>query len=219
MQMRTLNAATPSLTPLSVLSETRTETRKAPLLPIASPLKLPNSPAFIKTQPALHQCFSRTLHGGLLLLPSLLPNGFAKALSYEEALQQTTGFSSSVDFDPNGILDTVVSFVTENPTVIAGGTVALAVPLILSRLLKNPKPWGVESARSAYAKLGDDATAQLLDIRPLKESRDVGSPDIKGFGKKPVSIAYNGEDKPGFLTKLSLKFKEPENTTLFIIDK
>ncbi|KAK8284421.1 hypothetical protein V6Z12_D08G159000 [Gossypium hirsutum] len=199
--MRTLNAATPSLTPLSVLSETRTETRKAPLLPIASPLKLPNSPAFIKTQPALHQCFSRTLHGGLLLLPSLLPNGFAKALSYEEALQQTTGFSSSVDFDPNGILDTVVSFVTENPTVIAGGTVALAVPLILSRLLKNPKPWGVESARSAYAKL------------------DVGSPDIKGFGKKPVSIAYNGEDKPGFLTKLSLKFKEPENTTLFIIDK
>ncbi|KAB2017361.1 hypothetical protein E1A91_D08G158400v1 [Gossypium mustelinum] len=219
MQMRTLNAATPSLTPLSVLSETRTETRKAPLLPIASPLKLPNSPAFIKTQPALHQCFSRTLHGGLLLLSSLLPNGFAKALSYEEALQQTTGFSSSVDFDPNGILDTVVSFVTENPTVIAGGTVALAVPLILSRLLKNPKPWGVESARSAYAKLGDDATAQLLDIRPLKESRDVGSPDIKGFGKKPVSIAYNGEDKPGFLTKLSLKFKEPENTTLFIIDK
>ncbi|TYG57751.1 hypothetical protein ES288_D08G168200v1 [Gossypium darwinii] len=208
MQMRTLNAATPSLTPLSVLSETRTETRKAPLLPIASPLKLPNSPAFIKTQPALHQCFSRTLHGGLLLLSSLLPNGFAKALSYEEALQQTTGFSSSVDFDPNGILDTVVSFVTENPTVIAGGTVALAVPLILSRLLKNPKPWGVESARSAYAKLGDDATAQ-----------DVGSPDIKGFGKKPVSIAYNGEDKPGFLTKLSLKFKEPENTTLFIIDK
>lgn len=219
MQMRTLNAATPSLTPLSVLSETRTEARKAPLLPIASPLKLPNSPAFIKTQPALHQCLSRTLHGGLLLLSSLLPNGFAKALSYEEALQQTTGFSSSVDFDPNGILDTVVSFATENPTVVAGGTVALAVPLILSQLLKNPKPWGVESARSAYAKLGDDATAQLLDIRPLKESRDVGSPDIKGFGKKPVSIAYNGEDKPGFLTKLSLKFKEPENTTLFIMDK
>ncbi|KAG4187836.1 hypothetical protein ERO13_A08G125900v2 [Gossypium hirsutum] len=219
MQMRTLNAATPSLTPLSVLSETRTEARKAPLLPIASPLKLPNSPAFIKTQPALHQCLSRTLHGGLLLLSSLLPNGFAKALSYEEALQQTTGSSSSVNFDPNGILDTVVSFATENPTVVAGGTVALAVPLILSQLLKNPKPWGVESARSAYAKLGDDATAQLLDIRPLKESRDVGSPDIKGFGKKPVSIAYNGEDKPVFLTKLSLKFKEPENTTLFIMDK
>ncbi|PPR92875.1 hypothetical protein GOBAR_AA27798 [Gossypium barbadense] len=217
--MRTLNAATPSLTPLSVLSETRTEARKAPLLPIASPLKLPNSPAFIKTQPALHQCLSRTLHGGLLLLSSLLPNGFAKALSYEEALQQTTGSSSSVNFDPNGILDTVVSFATENPTVVAGGTVALAVPLILSQLLKNPKPWGVESARSAYAKLGDDATAQLLDIRPLKESRDVGSPDIKGFGKKPVSIAYNGEDKPVFLTKLSLKFKEPENTTLFIMDR
>ncbi|KAK8639671.1 hypothetical protein V6N13_138043 [Hibiscus sabdariffa] len=217
--MKTVNGATPSSPPLSVLSDRRTEPRKAPLVSIASPLKLPNSPAFIKTQPALHDCLSRSLHGGLLLLSSVLPAGFAKALSYEEALQQTTGSSSSFEIDPNGILDSVVGFATENPTVVAGGSVVLAVPLILSQLLKNSKPWGVESARNAYAKLGDDATAQLLDIRPLKEIRDFGSPDIRGFGKKPVSIAYNSEDKAGFLKKLSLKFKDPENTTLFIIDK
>jgi chitinase domain-containing protein 1 len=47
----------------------------------------------------------------------------------------------------------------------------------------------------------------------------VGSPDIRGLRKKPVPIVYEGEDKPGFLKKLSLKFKEPENTTLFILDK
>ncbi|XWS76894.1 hypothetical protein CRYUN_Cryun01aG0217100 [Craigia yunnanensis] len=215
--MKALNAA--SLTPLSVLCERRTETRKVSSLLIASPLKLQNSAAFIKTPPTLQECLSRSLHGGIVLLSSVLPSGFARALSYEEALQQTTGSSSSFDFDPNGILDSVVSFVTENPTVVAGGTVVLAVPLILSQLLKNSKPWGVESARSAYAKLGDDATAQLLDIRALKEFREVGSPDIRGFGKKPVSIAFKGEDKPGFLKRLSLKFKEPENTTLFIIDK
>ncbi|XP_039021397.1 rhodanese-like domain-containing protein 4, chloroplastic [Hibiscus syriacus] len=213
------NGATPRLTTLTILSDRSTETRKPPLLSIASPLRLPNSPLFIKTQPALHYCLSRSLHGGLLLLSSVLPAGFAKALSYEETLQQTTRSPSSLEVDPSGILDSVLGFATENPTVVAGGAVVLAVQLILSQLLKNPKPWGVESAKNAYAKLGDDATVQLLDIRPLKEIRDVGSPDIRGFGKKPVSVAYNGEDKPGFLKKLSLKFKEPENTTLFIIDK
>ncbi|XP_022770557.1 rhodanese-like domain-containing protein 4, chloroplastic isoform X2 [Durio zibethinus] len=215
--MKALNAA--SLRPLSVLFERRTETRKLASFSIASPLKLPNSAAFIKTPPALQECLSRSLHGGIVLLSSVLPSSSAKALSYDEALQQITGSSSSFDFNPNGILDSVVSFVTENPTVVAGGTVVLAVPLILSQLLNNSKPWGVESARSAYAKLGDDATAQLLDIRALKEFRQVGSPDIRGFGKKPVSIAFKGEEKPGFLKKLSLKFKEPEKTTLFIIDK
>ncbi|KAJ6679802.1 RHODANESE-LIKE DOMAIN-CONTAINING PROTEIN 4 CHLOROPLASTIC [Salix purpurea] len=61
--------------------------------------------------------------------------------------------------------------------------------------------------------------AQLLDIRLPVEFRQVGSPDIRGLSKKPVPIVYEGEDKPGFLKKLSLKFKEPENTTLFILDK
>ncbi|XP_022759583.1 rhodanese-like domain-containing protein 4, chloroplastic [Durio zibethinus] len=215
--MNVLNAA--SSTPLSVLSERRTETRKVSSLSNAPPLKLSNSSAFIKTSPTLQGCLSRSLHGGIVLLSSVLPSGVARALSYEEALQQITGSSSSIDFGPNGVLDSVVSFVTENPTVVAGGAVVLAVPLILSQLFKNSKPWGVESAKSAYAKLGDDATAQLLDIRALKEFRQVGSPDLRGFGKKPVSIAFKGGDKPGFLKNLSLKFKEPENTTLFIIDK
>ncbi|KAJ0042385.1 hypothetical protein Pint_17335 [Pistacia integerrima] len=66
---------------------------------------------------------------------------------------------------------------------------------------------------------GEDGSAQLLDIRPPSEFRQVGSPDVRGLGKKPVSIVYKGEDKPGFLKKLSLKFKDPENTTLFILDK
>lgn len=153
-----------------------------------------------------------------MLLSSVLSTGLAKALTYEEALQQSSGSSSS-DFDASEILDGVISFTTENPVVIAGGVTILAVPLVLSQVLKKPKPWGVESARSAYAKLGEDVNAQLLDIRAPVEFRKVGSPDIRGLGKKAVSIVYKGEDKPGFLKKLSLKFKEPENTTLFIVDK
>ncbi|XP_039061378.1 rhodanese-like domain-containing protein 4, chloroplastic isoform X1 [Hibiscus syriacus] len=204
--MEVLHAAA-SLTPLPVLCKTRRVSFSS--LPVASLPKNPNFSAFVKTPPALH--------GGLVLLSSLLPGGLSRALSYEEALQQTTG-SESLDFNPNGVVDSVGRFVTENPTVATGGAVALAVPLILSQLFKNSKPWGVETSKSAYAKLGEDATAQLLDIRGAKEFREAGGPDIRGFGKKPVSIAFNGEDKPGFFKKLALKFKEPETTTLFIMD-
>ncbi|GMI69583.1 thylakoid rhodanese-like [Hibiscus trionum] len=165
------------------------QTRKVSSLPVFPLLKNPNSSAFI-----------------------------ARALSYEEALRQTTG-AEALDFNPNGVVESVAKFITENPTVATGGAVALAVPLILSQLFKNSKPWGVETAKTAYAKLGEDATAQLLDIRGAKEFREAGGPDIRGFGKKPVSIAFKVEDKPVFLKKLALKFNEPEKATLFIMDK
>ncbi|KAG4169905.1 hypothetical protein ERO13_A12G111400v2 [Gossypium hirsutum] len=194
-------------TPLSVLYKPKNfpSSSSSSSSSFASPPKAPS--AFIKTTPA-------ALHGGIVLLSSVFPTTLAKALSYDEALQQTT-----TSFSSDGVLHSVVNFISDNPTVVAGGAVALAVPLILSQVLKGSKPWGIETARSAYGKLGEDPNAQLLDIRGPKEFKDVGSPDIKGFGKKPVSIAFNGEDKLGFLKKLDLKFKEPENTTLFIIDK
>ncbi|KAK2650094.1 hypothetical protein Ddye_017583 [Dipteronia dyeriana] len=215
--MEALNAAT-GLTPLSVLCDIRTEPRKIQSLPTTSLHKLSSSSASFTTYPptTLRECLTRSVHGGLMLFSSVLAPGLAKALTYEEALQKTVG-STTFDFDANGFLDGVIAFGTDNPVIIAGGVTILAVPLVLSRLLK--KPWGVESAKSVYAKLGEDGSAQLLDIRAQVEFRQVGSPDVKGLGKKPVSIVYNGEDKPGFLKKLSLKFKEPENTTLFILDK
>lgn len=150
-----------------------------------------------------------------MFLSSIFNIGLAKALTYEEALQQSTSTYNEGDFDAGGLL----GFVTENPAILAGGALLLAVPLILSQFLKKPKPWGFESAKSAYAKLGEDDNAQLLDIRAPVEFRQAGTPDISGLGKKPLSIVYRGEDKPGFLKKLSLKFKDPENTTLFILDK
>ncbi|KAJ4728143.1 rhodanese-like domain-containing protein 4, chloroplastic [Melia azedarach] len=215
--MEALNAA--GLTPLSIFCDRRTtEPRKIQSLPTTSLPKLTTSASFNTTPQNFRECLTRSVHGGLVLLSSVLSTGLAKALTYEEALQQSSDSSSS-DFDASGILDGVISFTTENPVVIAGGVTILAVPLVLSQVLKKPKPWGVESARSAYAKLGEDVNAQLLDIRAPVEFRQVGSPDIRGLGKKAVSIVYKGEDKPGFLKKLSLKFKEPENTTLFIVDK
>ncbi|KAF8379675.1 hypothetical protein HHK36_029119 [Tetracentron sinense] len=217
--MEVLNAA--GLTPVSVLSDRRTEPRKILSLPSTSPLRFPKFDSFDVSPPNISVVFSRSVNGGLVVLSSVLSGGLARALTYEEALGQSVNTSTSgggSDFDVVGVFDSVVSFGLQNPAILVGGAVILAVPLVLSQVLKNPKPWGVESAKSAYAKLSDDGDAQLLDIRAPVEFREVGSPDIRGLKKKAVSIVYKGEDKPGFLKKLFLKFKEPENTTLFILD-
>ncbi|KAL6126293.1 hypothetical protein ACLB2K_074344 [Fragaria x ananassa] len=212
--MEALNAA--SLTPISVLGDRKKEPRKFPSLPSISLPKFSSSTSY--STKASQEGSYKSFHGGLLLLSSVFNAGFAKALTYEEALGQSVSTATG-DFDTDKVLDNVISFVNDNPAVIAGGFVLLAVPLVLSQVLKKPKPFGVESAKSAYAKLGEDANALLVDIRAPGEIRQIGSPDIRGLGKKAVPIVYKGEDKPGFLKKLSLKFKEPENTTLFILDK
>lgn len=203
--MKALNAV--GLTPLSVLAK-RTEPRKTFAV---SQFKNHNFSNLTASDGFLS--LSRTLQGSIVLFSSVLNSELAKALTYEEALQQSVTTSSSSDFD-------FISFAAENPVIVGGGVAILAVPLLISQLLSKPsKPWGVETAKNAYAKLGDDADAQLLDIRAISEVKQDGNPDIRGLKKKAVAVVYNGEDKPGFLNKLSLKFKEPGNTTLFILDK
>lgn len=202
--MKVLNAA--GLTPISLhkpttqsSSERRAEPRKL------FPFKIPAS-----------------FNSSLAALSSLLStSGLAKALTYEEALGLSVSNPSSSDFDVGQFLDGIVKFGTENPLVIGGAVAVVAVPLILSRVLSGnaSSSWGVESAKTAYVKLGEDAGAQLLDIRERKELKEVGGPDVGGLKKKAVAVTYNGEDKNGFLKKLALKFKDPENTTLFILDK
>lgn len=213
--MEALNAV--GLTSISVLSSRRTKPKKITTI---SALKSPFSLNFNSTSQNVPEAISRNFQGGLVLLSSVLSTGYARALTYEEALQQSTTTGSPSDSDVGGILDSFTSFVADNPAVIAGGAAILAVPLILSQFFGGEsKPWGIETAKNAYAKLAEDANAQLVDIRALADLRQVGTPDIKSLSKKSVPIVYNGEDKPGFLKKLALKFKEPENTTLFILDK
>lgn len=218
--MEVLNAA--GLTPVSlhktiISSERRAEPKKL------FPFRLAKPSTFDARPPALSKLLflSRGLGWGSAALSSALSaGGLAKALTFEEALGQTGfSFGGSADFDVGQFLDGVVKFGTENPLVVGGGVVVLAVPLLLSRILQKPKPWGVESARAAYAKLSDDVGAQLLDIREGRDFKKVGRPDVGGLKKKAVSITYGGDDKPGFLKKLALRFKDPGNTTLFILDK
>ncbi|XP_075519113.1 rhodanese-like domain-containing protein 4, chloroplastic isoform X2 [Primulina tabacum] len=201
--MEALNVV--GLTPISILAK-RPGPRKNQSLATVSPFK--------------NQSFSvsRCMAGGLVLLSSALGTDLARALTYDGTLQQSVS-NLAPDIDFSGVLGNATNFAAENPIIAGGGVVLLAFPVVVSQLLSKSKNWGVESAKTAYAKLGDDDKAQLLDIRAPGDIKQTGSPDIRSFKKKPVAVVYNGEDKSGFLKKLSLKFKEPESTTLYILDK
>lgn len=106
-----------------------------------------------------------------------------------------------------------------DPLVIGGVLLAVAVPLILTQVFggKTSK-FGVETPGNAYGRLSEDPDTELVDIREKKEIRESGAPNLRSLKKKVASIVYNRDDKLGFLKKLGLKFKNPGNTTLIILD-
>ena len=167
------------------------------------------------------------LAGGLSAALGLAGSGsgaaLAAPLSYEEMLRLSTDTVGGGDGGfalPDLGLDGLLDLVAQNPLVVAAGVAVVAVPLVLSRVLGGAsKPYGTVSGKAAYQRLLGEPDAQLVDIRPLKDAREVGSPDIREAKKKAVAVPYDGDDKNGFLKKLELKFKDPENTTLIILDK
>ncbi|CAN6278179.1 unnamed protein product [Urochloa humidicola] len=179
---------------------------------------------------------ARGLHWGLARLSAALGLSHAGAalavpLTYEEALRLSTdsggdGGELTLSIPDLGLpdlgLDGLVDFVTENPVVVAASVAAVGLPVLLGQLLGGggaSKPYAVVPARAAYQRLLEEPGAQLLDIRPLRDAREAGKPDLSEAKKKPAAVPYNGEDKNGFLKKLALRFKDPENTTLVILDK
>ncbi|GAB2224114.1 hypothetical protein Droror1_Dr00004861 [Drosera rotundifolia] len=216
--MEALNAL--GLKPICFHLENRSKPRKISHFQ-ALTIPKPSESARNGTNPSFISDKFMVFNGSLVLLSSVISTAKAAiALTYEEALEQSVTTSSGFDLDAGGFVDTFVDTISDNPGLVFGGLAAVALPLILSQVFGGkPKKFGVESARNAYAKLADEGDAELLDIRSLKDAREVGGPDIRGLKKKPVSVVYRGDDKPGFLKKLALKFKDPENTTLYILDK
>lgn len=217
--------------PLSAILQaaTTTETKNAHNIKASTKRTSPSSPsASNHTENALRRIGSQLKNSPINAYPTIIlsalynPARTASALTYEEALQQ--GVSSSPteaaaesDLGLNGVTDAVLSFATENSVAIIAGVVLVGLPLVLTRILSNPQTWGTVSAEDAYSKLGDDPEAQLVDIRTLEDIKEVGSPDIRSLKKRVTQIVY--EDDESFLQRVSAKFKDPDSTTLYILDK
>nr|CAB3446314.1 unnamed protein product [Digitaria exilis] len=202
-----------------------------------TPLTAPARPPRRRPPSAARGGLAR-LSGGIALGLSLSHAGagaaLAAPLSYEEMLRLSTNSDSGAggfalpDLDLGGFalpdlgLDGLADFVSENPLVVAAGVAAVALPLLLAQLLGGgggSKPYSVVSARAAYQRLLEEPAAQLVDIRTRKDAQEDGAPDLREAKKKVVAVPYSGEDKNGFLKKLALRLKDPENTILIILDK
>jgi len=119
---------------------------------------------------------------GLFATVGLNGGGAALAapLSYEEMLRlssDTAGGGGDGFALPDLGLGGLVDFVAQNPLVVAAGFAVVAVPLVVSQVLGGAsKPYETVSVKAAYRRLVEEPDAQLVDIRPLKDAREVGSP-------------------------------------------
>ncbi|CAM6003747.1 unnamed protein product [Sphagnum balticum] len=121
-----------------------------------------------------------------------------------------------IDFDArSGVLD----FVTANPLAIVLGIAAVMVPAVAFRVFVKPQTFGNVAAAEAFAKLSDkESDAQILDIRAAEDVKTEGTPDVRKLRKRVVQLPYvdHGEE---YAVRVLAKFKDAENTTLYILDR
>jgi chitinase domain-containing protein 1 len=154
----------------------------------------------------------------------------ALALNYDEIVRgaekaATTGatdgffdFTAVDSFFPIDF-DAATDFMSANPVAAVAGLAAVAVPLFAFRALATPQTFGSVSAVEAFNKLSNpEENAQLLDIRAPEDVKAQGTPSLKPLKKRATQVTYTG-DANSFLAKVSAKYKDPENTTLYILDR
>lgn len=147
------------------------------------------------------------------------------ALSYEDFVKGVepapTAPDSFYDADSYFFIDfdAATDFMTANPVAFLAGLAAVAVPLIAFTALAIPQTFGSVSAVEAFGNLSNpELNAQLLDIRGSEDVKAEGTPNLKSLKKKAVQVPYTG-DADSFLAKVLAKFKDPENTALYVLDR
>lgn len=147
-----------------------------------------------------------------------LAAGPASAISYDDLTLSVPSVQAPTDVDVGAISDSVTSFAVENPLAIIAGVAAVALPLVVSNLFSQAKPWNSVSAKEAFQKL-ETGEAQLLDIRSTEDIKAEGTPDLRTVKRRVFQIPYTPGDDEAYLKKLLAKFKEPADTTLYILDQ
>uniref|UniRef100_A0A0V0HJC7 Putative ovule protein n=1 Tax=Solanum chacoense TaxID=4108 RepID=A0A0V0HJC7_SOLCH len=135
-----------------------------------------------------------------------------------------TSFASSETTIPTAtklnleaILVSIDDFFTKYPFFVAGVSFIwlVVIPLAEEYLQK----YKFISAVDAFAKLRDDPTSQLLDIRDNKSLAYLPSPSLRMFNKSEMQVEFRQGDEDAFVKSVFQKFNDPQNTTLCVIDK
>ncbi|XP_043696819.1 uncharacterized protein LOC122647495 [Telopea speciosissima] len=114
------------------------------------------------------------------------------------------------------ILIAIDDFFNRNPFFVSGVTfIWLVVIPLTQRYLKKYK---FISAIDAFRKLRDSPNAQLLDIRDKRSLLYLGSPNLKILKKRAVKVQFSKGKEEDFVEEVLKNFKDPQNTTLCILD-
>ncbi|KNA21926.1 hypothetical protein SOVF_038790 [Spinacia oleracea] len=114
------------------------------------------------------------------------------------------------------ILVSIDDFFNKYPYFVAGVTFIWLIALPLAE--EYLKKYKYVTALTAFKKLRDDSSIQLLDIRDEKSLGFLGSPNLRMFKKDVVQVTFNESDEDGFLKKVLEKFADPSNTSVCIVD-
>lgn len=142
----------------------------------------------------------------------------ATPLSCFASETELTISSSSDRISLESVLVSIDDFNNRNPFFVAGCTFIwlVVIPLAQEYVFKKFK---FVSAVDAFRKLRDDQNSQLLDIRDNKSIRVLASPNLKILSKSVIQIQFMDGKEEGFVKKVLENFKDPGNTTLYVIDK
>ncbi|KAH7440345.1 hypothetical protein KP509_04G103300 [Ceratopteris richardii] len=164
---------------------------------------------------------SRRLPSSSALLSSAvawLTAGSTSAASYDDILGPGQLIEAPTDLDVSSIVDSVSGFAAENPVAVIAGLAAISIPLVISNFFGGPKTWGSISAKDALTKL-EAEEAQFLDIRSSDDVKAEGTPDLRSVKKRVFQIPYVPGEDEAYIKKLLDKFKDPSNTTLYVLDQ
>ncbi|XP_009586824.1 rhodanese-like domain-containing protein 4A, chloroplastic [Nicotiana tabacum] len=114
------------------------------------------------------------------------------------------------------ILLSIDEFFTKYPFFVAGVTFIWLVVIPLAE--EYFQKYKFISAVDAFGKLRDDPSSLLLDVRDKKSLAYLPSPNLRMLNKSVVQVEFREGDEDAFVKRVFENFKQPENTTVCVLD-